>query len=285
MQKHPPVNTPTRTPSRSPLPDPRDPRAAPTQPPRPDETEGVANEKTSLAQQLETPEVDRPSSRVLLQDRMDQGTGPIQLGKSVPRRFEDPQSHQDLERLRHWADWGLLLAQNILYVKHIEYGQALKLQKIIPVWAKWFEVAMQKTPPTWMSNRQEAHKKEKRERKSLKQEQDPLYMGRPPLNERSSIEVWAEDALVHRDEHLEYNPVLRVEDERVYLPFLREGLIARFMRPRAISNLPPTWSKTDYQEWWMYRLLEIMGTREGYHDYRQAVGVQVASTRNIHPYQ
>ena len=285
LQKHPQVNTPTRTPSRSPSPDPRDPRAVPTLTLRQDETEGVANEKASLAQRLETPEVDRPSSRVLLQDRMDRGTGPIQIGESVPRQFEDPQSHQDLERLRHWADRGLLLAQNILYVKHIEYGQALKSRKIIPAWAKWFEVAMQKTLPTWMSNRQEAHKKEKRERKSLKRERDPLYVGRPPLNDRSSVELWAEDALVHRDEHLEYNPVLRVVDERVYLPFLRAGLIARFTRPRAISNLPPTWSKTDYREWWMYHLLEIMGTREGYCDYRQAAGVQVAPTRNLRPYQ
>ena len=35
----------------------------------------------------------------------------------------------------------------------------------------------------------------------------------------------------------------------------------------------------------MYHLLEIMGTREGYRDYRQAAGVQVAPTRNLRPYQ
>ena len=284
LQRHPPITTPTRTPSRSLSPDPQDPNATLRTTARTEEGKGVANEKTSLAQRLVGPEVERPSSRVSLQDRMDRGTGPIQVGKIVPRRFEDPQTHQELERLKYWADRGLLLAQNVLYLKHIEYGQALKARKVIPSWAKWFEVAMQKTPPAWMSNRQEAHKKEKRERKSMKRDRDPLYTGRPPLDDRSSIELWAEDALVHRDEHLEYNPVLRVKDERVYLPFLRAGLIARFTRPRFIGNLPPTWSKTDYREWWMYHLLEIMGTREGYRDYRRAAGAQVAPTRNLHPY-
>lgn len=211
-------------------------------------------------------------------------SGPIQPGEEVPPRFNDPTSKEELDELTYWAGRGLLLAQKVLYLKHLSFRQELKARRLIPWWARDFKQGMQHSPPQWMRERQEIYKREKMELK-LRRCDDPVSSGpKAQLGPWSPITEWAEDALDQRDTHYEYNPVLRIVEERVYLPFLRAGLLAQFTRPRHIVNIPLAWGSTDTREWWLYHLLAIMGTRDGYRDYRNVTGTQIAPVRNLQPY-
>ena len=179
-------------------------------------------------------------------------------------------------------DRGLLLAQKVLYQKHLAYGQDLKARRYVPRWAKDFEWRMQHYPPEWMREWQEIYKREKLESKLRRQTLSTAP--RLVLGPQSPIEDWANDVLERRDTHYEYNPVLRIIEEQVYLPFLQAGIIVRFTHPRRIVNIPETWGGTDTREWWLHHLLSIMGTRDGYWDYRFATGAEIAPVRDLQPY-
>jgi hypothetical protein len=83
--------------------------------------------------------------------------------------------------------------------------------------------------------------------------------------------------IAHPTQHFSSNPVMRIDDGRLYLPFARGYIIARNIRPHRITSgprdRPLTLDSIRHRELWWYRILGVMARRDQYRDLRREYAI------------